>query len=98
MSCWMSSSRLQTTFTGPSTCCATLTARAVPSTSSRRPKPPPKRWLWTLTASFGSPVMSATTAWVRAGAWVPTQMSQPSPRTWAVQFIGSIVAWARNGI
>ena len=26
MSCWMSSSRLQTTFTGPSTCCAILTA------------------------------------------------------------------------
>ena len=27
MSCWMSSSRLQTTFTGPSTCCAISTAQ-----------------------------------------------------------------------
>ena len=81
MSCWMSSSRLQTTFTGPSTCCAILTASTVPSTSSRRPKPPPSRWLWILTASFGRPVTSATVAWVSVGAWVPTQISQPSLRT-----------------
>ena len=30
-------------------------------------------------------------------AWLPTQISQPSLRTWTVQFIGSIVACARNG-
>ena len=28
---------------------------------------------------------------------VPTQTSQPSLRTCTVQFIGSMVAWARNG-
>ena len=32
-----------------------------------------------------------------SATWVPTQMSQPSLRTWTVQFIGSIVACARNG-
>src|SRR3954469_25283005 len=34
MSCWISSSRLQITFTGPSTCLAILTASTVPSASS----------------------------------------------------------------
>jgi hypothetical protein len=29
--------------------------------------------------------------------WLPTQTSQPSLRTCTVQFIGSIVACARNG-
>jgi hypothetical protein len=33
----------------------------------------------------------------RAMAWLPTQISQLSLRTWTVQFIGSIVACARNG-
>ena len=78
MSCWMSSSRVQTTFTGPSTCCATLTAWATPSTSSRRPKPPPSRWLWTCTFSFGRPVISAAMPWAMVGTWVPTQISQLS--------------------
>src|SRR6202035_2267072 len=40
MSCCISSSRVQTTLTGPSTCCAIWTARVTPSISSRRPKPP----------------------------------------------------------
>src|SRR4030081_1382839 len=40
MSCWISSSRVQTTFTGPSTCMAIWTARGTPSISSRRPPPP----------------------------------------------------------
>ena len=57
MSCWMSSSRVQTTLTGPSTCLAISTARTTPSTSSRRPKPPPIRWLWTTTLSNGSPAV-----------------------------------------
>ena len=66
MSCWMSSSRLQTTFTGPSTCCAIRTARSRAVDSRRRPNPPPRRWLWMAPApAFGSPVMSATTAWDR---------------------------------
>src|SRR4029453_6847074 len=51
MSCWISSSRVHTTFTGPSTCCAISTARVTPSASSRRPQPPPIRWLETMTLS-----------------------------------------------
>ena len=38
-----------------------------------------------------------TAACVRPGICVPTQMSQPSLVTCTVQFIGSIVACARNG-
>src|SRR2546430_678897 len=52
----MSSSRVQTTFTGPSTSFAMRTALVSKSTSSRRPNPPPSRWLWTTTFSGGKPV------------------------------------------
>src|ERR1700737_2031836 len=55
MSCWMSSSRVHTTLTGLSTCLAISTARMTPSISSRRPNPPPIRWLWTTTLSKGRP-------------------------------------------
>src|SRR6266571_1099851 len=97
MSCWMSSSRVHTTFTGPATCFAIRTAWMMKSTSSRRPKPPPSRWLWTRTLLFGSPVSFAAAVWAKVGTCVPTQMSQPSGRTWTVQFAGSSVACARNG-
>ena len=56
MSCWMSSSRDHTIFTGPSTCLAICTAAPMKSTSSRRPNPPPSMWLCTTTFSGGSPV------------------------------------------
>ena len=78
MSCWMSSSRVQITWTGPRTCCAICTARTVPSYSRRRPNPPPSRWLWMRTCSRFSPVSFMTAACVRPGICVPTQMSQPS--------------------
>ena len=42
MSCWMSLSRMQTTFTGLGTCLPISTARTMKSVSSRRPKPPPR--------------------------------------------------------
>ena len=55
----MSSSRVHTTLTGPSTCCAMRTAVTTMSGSSLRPKPPPIRWLWTMTLSTGSPAAFA---------------------------------------
>ena len=39
----------------------------------------------------------AAIAWTRAIAWLPIQISHSSLRKCAVQFIGSIVACARNG-
>ena len=39
----------------------------------------------------------ATACCATVGICVPTQMSQPSGVTCTVQFIGSMVAWARNG-
>ena len=80
MSCWMSSSRVHTTFTGPSTCWAMRTALAAMSGSSRRPKPPPSRWLCTVTLSSGSPTTFAAVACTRASTCVPIQTSQPSGR------------------
>ena len=50
-----------------------------------------------MTFSGGRPAAFAAIAWTRAIAWLPTQTSQSSLRTWTVQFIGSIVACARNG-
>ena len=51
---------------------------STPSASSRRPKPPPIRWLCTTTFSSGRPAAFAAAAWTRAIACVPTQISQPS--------------------
>ncbi len=72
----MSSSRLQTTCTGPSTCCATRVAMMMPSRSRRRPNPPPSRWLWTTTLSTGRPVTCAAAWRARPATCVPTQTSQ----------------------
>ena len=49
------------------------------------------------TFSGGRPATFAAAPGRGATTWVPTQTSQPSCRTWTVQFIGSIVACARNG-
>ena len=46
--------------------------------SSRRPKPPPSRWLWTVTLLRGRPAVFAAAACARARTWVPTQTSQAS--------------------
>src|ERR1051325_9369452 len=93
----MSSSRVHTTFTGPVTCLAICTARTTKSTSSRRPNPPPSRWLCPRTLARGRPVSFAAAVWVNVGTCVPSHRSQPSGRTCTVQFTGSSVAWARNG-
>ncbi len=97
MSCWMSSSRVHTTLTGPSTCLAMRTAATTMSGSSLRPKPPPSRCLWTVTFSTGRPAAFAASDCTRVMIWVPIQISQESGLRCTVQFIGSIVAWARNG-
>src|ERR1700730_289188 len=41
--------------------------------------------------------MAPATIRVSSGPWVGAQISQPSAVTAAVQFIGSMVAWAWNG-
>src|SRR5580704_2232470 len=47
--------------------------------------------------SGGSFVIAPATIRVSSGPWVGAQISQPSAVTDAVQFIGSMVAWAWNG-
>ena len=88
-----SSSRLRISFTGRFTAFATSAASTEASTVARRPKPPPRNIWCTRTMSGVVPSALATSSCVRVGACVPTQMSTPSRRTWAVEFIGSICAW-----
>src|SRR6266516_3578917 len=85
------------TFTGAPTACETRTASETKSGSSRRPNPPPRNVVWTRTRCLDKPVSSAATSCARVWFCVGAQTSQPSARTCAVQFIGSIVAWCRNG-
>ena len=49
----------------------------------------------TFTALAGSPVMLVTVGMHRAWPWVGAQISADVAVTTAVQFITSIVAWAR---
>ena len=88
----MSSSRVQTTFTGAPTAFDVSTASITKSTSPRRPKPPPRSIVWTETCPMGSPVSFAAIACDPPGFWVGAQTVHASTVTWAVQFIGSIVA------
>ena len=53
--------------------------------------------MWTTTFSGGKPVTLAAVAWTRLSTCEPVHTSQPSFRTWTVQFTGSMVACARNG-
>ena len=75
----------------------TVTAWTTKSTSPRRPKPPPRNMLCTRTLWCGRPAVFAAAARVRPGAWVETQTSQLLAFTSAVQFMGSMQAWARYG-
>src|SRR6516225_3308510 len=61
-------------------------------------KPPPSRCWCTVTLSVGRPAALAAYCWTRAMACVPIQTSHEFGVTCTVQFIGSIVACARNGI
>ena len=70
-------------------------ASIVKSGAKRRPKPPPSSSVLTFTLAG---VTEAT--WLRMpwfGPWlcVPAQISTESPFTQAVQFSGSMQAWAR---
>ena len=49
----------------------------------------------TVTFSGGSPAASAAAAQAPLPLWVGTHTSQAPARTCAVQFMGSIGAWAR---
>nr|WP_170303713.1 hypothetical protein [Reyranella soli] len=84
---------------------AQVTAWRTRSTSARRPKPPPRKVVYTPTASCGT---SATLDAIRrtsVGDWLGIQtstlaLSPPVPSwrvTCAVQFIGSMVVCARYG-
>ncbi len=93
----MSSSRVQITLTGTPTAFAVSTASTMKSCSPRRPKPPPRSVVCTVTFSSGSPVSRAPVAWVPPGLCVGAQISQASARTWAVAFMGSMHACSRKG-
>ena len=70
-------------------------ASTMTSTSARRPKPPPRNGVCTVTASLGKPAAFAANHFASVGAWLPAQTSQRPSLTSAVAFIGSIVACAR---
>ena len=97
----VSSSRLNCRRTGarPPIALATLTAATVKSlnTLARRPKLPPDTSVCSLTLSIGSPAALAANMWSNVGNWCPDQVSSMPSCSQATQFIGSIVAWARNG-
>ena len=81
MSCWMSSSRLQTTLTGPSTCCAILDGEH----GAVDVEPPAEAAAQQMVVDPDRVLRQAgelrrPCACVRVGACVPTQMSQPSLR------------------
>ncbi len=93
----MVSSRVQITFTGAPAFLAVSTASATKSVCERRPKPPPRKVVCTCTRSRGTPAISAATFWVELWSWVGAHTSTaPSPMR-AVQFMGSMQAWARKG-
>ncbi len=97
----MSSSRLNCSRTGarPPIAFATLTLATVKSlhTLARRPKLPPDTSVCSLTFSIGSPAAFAANMWSNDGNWCPDHVSSMPSCSQATQFIGSIVAWARNG-
>ena len=93
----MSSSRVQITCTGAPIFIDVSTASCTKSVRPRRPSPHPKKVGCTDTLSIGRPVICAAALCVPCGLCVGAQTSHLSGCTWAVQFIGSIVAWARNG-
>src|SRR5258707_4410328 len=96
----VSSSRLNCSRIGarPPIALATLTAATEKSlhTLARRPKLPPDTSVCSLTLSIGSPAAFAANIWSNVGNWCPDHVSSVPSCSHATQFIGSIVAWARN--
>ena len=96
--CSMSSSRLHSVCTGlPGTAAAMTAACAMKSTSRRRPKPPPISIGCTVTSCTDRLVPNAAASRAKLGTCVPVQTLTPDCCTCTVQFIGSMVAWARYG-
>ena len=93
----MSSSRVQSSFIGTFACFAIAAASAMYSVISRRPKPPPERVMWTVMSVSGMPNVRETSARPAAGDCVGAHSSSLPPSKRAVQFCGSIGAWAMNG-
>ena len=86
------------TFTGPPPMAlATSTASITKSRSPRRPNPPPRNVVLTVTLSTGSPVRRAAVSRDPPGFWVGIHMVHASEVTWAVAFMGSMQACSRNG-
>ena len=98
MSCWMSSSRLQTTFTGPSTCCGDLDGEDAAVGLEPSAEAAAEQMVVNLdrilrqAGDLGDHSLRQ-----RSAPGCRPRCSQPSLRRWTVQFIGSIAAWARNG-
>jgi hypothetical protein len=96
----MSCSRDHRTWTGRSgIAMAQVTAWRTRSTSARRPKPPPRNVVRTVTWACGTSAVLPAISLMRVGDWLGIQTSTPflSPCrvTSAVQFIGSMVVCAR---
>jgi len=101
MSWRMSSSRVQVSFTGrPGIATAACAASTTKSISARRPKPPPISVVRISTCAGGNPAAFAASSRAMLAAWVGAQTVRrgiaPGSK-WAVQFMGSRQAWARNG-
>ena len=93
----MSSSRVQTVFTGTRAALATCTASLTKSEEgvARRPNPPPRNCVWMETFSGGTPAILAADIWSMVWNCVPVQISQRPPSSFTVQLSGSIGACAR---
>ncbi len=81
----------------PPAALATSTASATKSLVgvARRPKPPPRKVVCTVTWSGVMPRIWAAANWSMVWNCVPVQISQALGATRTVQFRGSIGAWAR---
>ena len=98
MSCWMSSSRLHTTFTGSFDCLAMSAACSDEVELEPAPEAAAEQMIVDADLASGrAPASWRSTFCAMLGICVPTQISQPSGVTCTVQLIGSMVAWARNG-
>ena len=93
----MSSSRVQTVFTGTPAALATCTASLTKSDAgvARRPNPPPRNSVWMDTFAGGTPAIFAADIWSMVWNCVPVQISQRSPSIFTEQLSGSIGACAR---
>src|SRR5262245_27622840 len=96
----MSSSRDQIILTGtPGNCLAMSVAWRTKSwVPPRRPEAPPRALREASHLAGGTPDCSDSAARDASEFCVVTQHSARSAEIFTVQFIGSMVAWARNGV